>query len=63
MAAATQKAATKRAAEAAYRQRVGETVDWLGSAKVALQVLHFVTGSVVLSQLVVLSQVASRGCG
>jgi len=35
---AAEREASKFAAEAAYRQRIGETVDWLGSAKIALQV-------------------------
>ncbi len=36
--AANEKEAAMAAAEAAYRQRIGETVDWLGSAKITLQV-------------------------
>jgi hypothetical protein len=36
--AAKEKEAAKFAAEAAYRQRIGETIDWLGSAKISLLV-------------------------
>lgn len=35
---AAEREASTSATEAAYRQRIGETVDWLGSAKIALQV-------------------------
>jgi hypothetical protein len=35
---AAQREAARFAAEAAYRQRTAETLDWLGSARIALQV-------------------------
>jgi hypothetical protein len=34
---AAQREAARFAAEAAYRQRTAETLDWLGSARIALQ--------------------------
>lgn len=47
---AVERDAAKFAAEAAYRQRVGETLDWLGSARIALQVRTACTMSVFIGK-------------